>query len=104
MSIVEYKYEEFTNKDMFKIRLAGTIPDFGYISTKHRRPFYEFCKKHEFISLYSRTSDNKVGLYNVHTTFRFAALFDYSPRPVIASSHGNMLVIGRDFRMTNTKR
>ena len=104
MSIVEYNYDEFTDKDMFKIRLAGTIPDFGYISCKHRRPFYEFCVRQGFISLYSKTSDGKTGVYNVHTTFRFSAMFAYSPKPVIASSRSSSMIVSQDFRMTNTKR
>jgi len=102
MGIVEYDYTKFTDKDMFKIRLAGTIPDFGYISCKKRKPFYEFCKKHGFISLYSLTTNGKIGVYHVHTTFRFSALFDYSSRPVIAASGISMIIVGKDHRMSNT--
>ena len=102
MGIVEYNYAEFTGKDMFQVRLAATIPDFGYISIKHRRPFYEFCKKNEFLSLYSQTSDRKTGVYNVHTTFRFSAMFNYRVMPVIVASGVSMILVGQDFKMLNT--
>lgn len=103
MGIVEYKFDEFTDKDMFHVRLAGTIPDFGYITCKTRRPFYEFCVKQGFISLYSKTSDGKTALHNVHTTFRFSAMFSYAPKPVIVPASTNMIMVGKDFRMSNTR-
>lgn len=37
--IIEYNFQEFTDKDMFKIKLKDAIPDFGYISNKFRRLF-----------------------------------------------------------------
>ncbi len=102
MSIVEYDFTKFTDKDMFGMRLAGTIPDFGYISSTKRRPFVEFCIKNGFISYYASTSDKRASIFNVHVTFRFSAMFNYGPKPVVMTDQNCVAIVYENFKMQNT--
>ena len=102
MSIKKYNFQEFTDKDMFEMRLAGDIPDFGHISSTMRKPFVDFCVEHGFISFYAATESNRTSLYYVHITFRFTSMFAYDARPVILTDQNCMAIVYEDFKMTNT--
>ena len=98
MEIVEYNFLEFTDKDFFQMRLAGSIPDFGYISCPKRAPFVTFCTKHGFIELLGEAGSGK--LYEVKIPFRFSRMFRYNPKPVILAEN-NLALVTNDFRMAN---
>lgn len=101
MGIKKYKFEDFASKDMFMVRLAGEIPDFGLIPCTKQFPFFSFCVEHGFISLRTQISDQKPSIYNVHTTFRFSTMFDYRARPIICNASTGSVMVTTDFRMTN---
>lgn len=98
MNIVEYNFQEFTDKDMFAMRLAGTQPDFGYITCTKRAPFVAFCIKFGFIEFMDERMKNK--LYEVMIPFRYMAMFRYEPRPVVMAVD-NFAMVGADFRMAH---
>ena len=102
MSIKEYSFQEFTDKDMFEMRLAGDIPDFGHISSTMRKPFFDFCVENGFISYYATTSDKRASIFNIHVTFRFSAMFNYGPRPVIMAEQNCVAIVYENFKMQNT--
>lgn len=103
MSIKEYNFQEFTNKDMFEMCLAGTIPDFGYIACTKRKPFLDFLIKHGFIKQYPVTTANcneEITRYDVLMTFRFMGMLDYRPQPIIlVEEHGAMVC--KSFKIRN---
>lgn len=81
--IVEYNFKEFTDKDMFEMKLKGIIPDFGYIASTKRKPFFEFCIKHRFMDHGPTYPNNKFQLYDVLIDFRFSGMLSYGPTPII---------------------
>ncbi len=86
MSIKEYNFQEFTDKDMFEMRLSGATPDFGYITCKKRVPFLKFLVDNSFIEKTTELEHNNIyyGRFMPLMDFRFSKLFDYGPKPVIA--------------------
>ena len=100
MSIKEYNFTEFTDKDMFEMHLAGTEPDFGYITCTKRMPFVTFCIKFGFIEQRNGPLD-RTDLYNVLIPFRYMAMFRYEPRPVVMTDR-SLAMIGKDFRMSHS--
>lgn len=77
----EYKFDEFTDKDMFECKLQAVIPHFGYISSKNRREFIKFLVEHKFVCLKNITNLPKTttGYYTVLENFQYTELNDYSP-------------------------
>lgn len=102
MSIKEYNFTEFTDKDMFEMRLAGEIPNFGYIPDSKRKEFFDFCIKNNFIEMFSMTTSKEATVYNVLVTFRFDTMFGYGPKPVIFAEKISSAIVYNDFRMLNT--
>lgn len=106
MSIKDYKFAEFTSMNMFEMRLIGVIPDFGYIPSTKRKPFFDFCIEHNFIR-------NKKGIIlhrykNVHLCdvlidFRFAGMLAYRPKPIIFIA-GSIIVVHPSFKMHNLSK
>lgn len=102
MSIKEYDFQEFTDKDMFEMRLAGTTPDFGYIPSTKRKQFLDFCVKHGFMEQYPNSlfGVEIVTRFDVLITFRYRGMLDYKPQPVVlVEGHGSM--VDRSFKIRN---
>ena len=102
MSIVEYNFLEFTDKDMFELKLKDTIPDFGYIACTKRRPFFNFCILHRFFGSRPSVLNDKLRLYSVQVDFRFAGMLGYRPKPIIFLA-GGIACVQPDFKMHNVK-
>ena len=105
MSIVEYNFQEFTDRDMFEIKLKDTIPDFGYIACTKRRPFFDFCVKHRFLALRRKTTSEfykDTSLHSVLIDFRFSGMLDYRPKPIIFVTD-HLIVVQPSFKMHNLR-
>jgi len=102
MSIVEYNFQEFTEKDMFELKLKDAIPDFGYISCTKRKPFFDFCILHGFFGTRPEIFNDKLRLYSVQIDFRFAGMLDYRPKPIIFLA-GGIACVQSSFKMHNLK-
>lgn len=103
-NIKEYNFQEFTDKDVFQILLAGIIPDFGYISLTKRKEFFAFCVDNGFIDYYATTSDSQARLYYVGATFHFLVMYKYWTRPSIFTKDVSMAIVYNDFKMISTRR
>lgn len=82
------------------MRLAGVTPDFGYISSTKRRPFFEFCVANGFLESKSYITNGKASLYKVLISFRFEGMLDYKPKPIIFVEDFN-IVVQESFKMNN---
>lgn len=86
----------FDKKDLFKLRLKGTVPNFGYISCSRRAKFVQFLVKHEFLTYRAAfqdlvkmanasnpgpniKADHYVSLYSVEHSFKFEEIGPGSP-------------------------
>lgn len=86
------------------MRLAGNIPDFGYISGSKRKLFFDFCINSGFITTHPIKIDanKKISMYIVLKAFRFAGMLDYRPKPIIFEEDCQV-VIYPSFKMTNIR-
>ena len=106
MSIKDYKFAEFTSIDMFEMRLTGVIPDFGYIPSTKRKPFFDFCIEHNFLNSRKKTMSNyykDMYLCDVLIDFRFAGMFGYRPGPIVFVT-GSVIVVQPSFKMHNLSK
>ena len=99
MSSKDYQFAEFTSMNMFEMRLTGVIPDFGYISYKKRKAFFDFCIEHCFLRNKKRKYRN-VHLCDVLIDFRFTGMLAYGPKPIIFITD-NIIVVQPSFKMYN---
>lgn len=102
MSIVDYNFQEFTEKDMFELKLKDTIPNFGYIACTKRKLFFEFCQLHGFLGQRRSQLTANLRLYSVQIDFRFAGMIDYRPKPIVFLASG-IACVKSDFTMHNLK-
>ena len=98
MGIRDYNFLEFTEKDLFQMRLAGHEPDFGYITCTKRAPFVAFCIELGFINFLDERANNT--LYEVNIPFRYMAMFRYEPKPVVMTDN-SLAMVGEDWRMAH---
>ena len=54
---MQIDWENLDKKELFKLRLKGTIPKFGYISAAKRAKFVQFLIDNEFISYKANFQD-----------------------------------------------
>ncbi len=89
---MQVDWENLSKKELFKLRLKGNVPKFGYISASKRAPFLQFLVDNEFLSykgnfqdlveLANATSpkeplrgvDHYVSLYEVQHSFTYEVL------------------------------
>lgn len=108
MSIITYDFTEFTDKDMFEMKLKGVIPNFGYIPCTKRKPFFDFCIEHRFLSKISNRKETisrhheNVHLCDVLVDFRFAGMLSYRPKPIIFITD-YIIVVQPSFKMHNLR-
>lgn len=100
MSIKEYNFQEFTDKDMFEMKLKDVIPDFGYIACTKRKPFFDFCVEHGFFNPRTVPADSSMWLQEVLIDFRFSGMLGYRPAPIIFIA-GSNIVVNSSFKMHN---
>ena len=97
MNIKEYDYEEFTEKDMFEVKLKDIIPKFGYMTCTKRNKFFEFCVSRGFIECVGKVKkENKYG-YRVLVAFMYSTMAKYRPSDV-SCSPGEIIIVDNAFR------
>ncbi len=92
LNTVEYNFKEFTDKDMFGVKLKGTIPDFGYMSCSNRSKFFGFCVNMGFIEFAGTASQKKRYAYRILVAFKYRAMGNYRPVDVNCNP-GEMIVV-----------
>jgi len=94
---MNYDYKEFTEKDMFEIRLKETIPNFGYISCPNRSKFFEFCTAIGFIEFAGTAKEKKKYAYRVLVSFVYSARGNYRNVDVDCNQ-GQLIIVDNLFR------
>ena len=89
----EYKWETMSDKDVFKMKLEGDSPDFGYISCSRRRRFVTFLERYNFVKVVSRHVDTKFPVrYDVLCPFRYSQMGNYRADPMSIRTEHAMFV------------
>jgi hypothetical protein len=83
----EYKWETMSDKDVFKMKLEGDSPHFGYLSLSRRRMFLGFLLKYGYITRCEPFFDDREKLprqfrnflakYIVLSDFRYSEMGNY---------------------------
>ena len=94
----KHKFHEFTEKDMFEIRLKDIVPNFGYISCPNRAKFFAFCTDIGFIEFAGSTGkEKKKYAYRVLVSFIYSARGNYRNVDVDCNN-GQLIIVDTLFR------
>jgi len=94
----EYRFEEFTDKDMFECKLKGVAPKFEYITSSKRQAFLTFLEKAGFV-IFEVSQETQVA-YKVIYNFVYETMGDYRPTSIIANPDSYLIF---DFRSRPNK-
>jgi hypothetical protein len=95
--MIKYDYKEFTDKDMFEVKLKNTVPNFGYISCPNRSKFFSFCTSMGFIEFAGTASNKKKYAYRVLVSFVYSARGNYRNVDVDCDQ-GQLIIVDTLFR------
>lgn len=92
-----YNFQEFTEKDMFTVRLKRTLPDFGYITCTERSKFFSFCVDAGFIKFEGTSREKKWHGYRVLVPFIYSTMGNFRSCEV-ACNTGEIIIVDKAFR------
>ncbi len=94
---INYNFQEFTEKDMFEVRLKRTLPDFGYMPCTKRSKFFSFCVAIGFMKFEGTASQKKWHGYRVLVPFIYSTMGNYRPCDVTCNT-GEIIIVDKVFR------
>lgn len=78
-----FKFEIFSDKDMFECKLSAITPDFGYVTNAERKYFFDFLLKMQFLKIVppkALPGFGNRGIFLVVQGFQYAGMDLSSPK------------------------